>query len=880
MDILNSLITKPELRGDEIFRDRLLDILNQGYPDQVLYVSAGPGFGKSVLVNQWIEQEKIRHVWVSCDPILNDPGLLAYYVLCALDKISPKDLSERTELFKQSFDDNSELYLSSFINALEEIETNTTLVFDDFHLLKDPLILDLFTRITDNSPKNVSLCLITRKDHLPNLDRLRARKLLCEIRGSVLNLNRTEILNTNIVQQVKPSRKDIQNILQLTEGWALGVSQCLYLLKNNRFGSEDSTQIKLSTLDRIFLREVIDNSSEFLQNALKFTSLFDRFCEPFLRDVIPNPEGRSRSQNYIQELKSNNLFLVQLDPEGTWYRFHHLFKQSLSDFLQGALEERDRIASLKRGSEWLITNGYYEDGIAIALQTPGADFAVGQLMKVKYKLLNTDQYLRLQRLLSLFPLTLQMSSPELLITRAILLENNAKHHALFQLLNQFEAEGFSTNEDDQTRAEFLIFQGMMCYFTGNFETALQTLDKGISLNKPEAESILTFANAYKAFTLNALDRYKEATTFLDAHLDSLLPNQVQSIVRTYDAMALLFSIRSELFALEPVAKKILDISKVHSFYESQGFAYYFLADIYYRQYRFESLPAIFKEVYEKRHLIRPVWFLKLWAIKAFYCLRVGAQRDLERTIKDLKRYVDERNAANLQNLSKALFLEIELQKGNPGRIGRSSANIDFDMYPPMFYHFLPQNTQLKLLLEGGDALSQHPFEEKLSNLENYATRIGHVGALTRIHILKALSWYRKGRSELARNQLCTAFSYSEPINDFMTYSEYGLDLYLLVKEMAKGRKDSVFVTKLAKILANLFAGGTKKSFKKPLELNFSDRDVQLLKLVSEGYSNEEIAERMYLSLNSVKKYLSQIYTQLDVKNRTSAILKAKDSGLL
>lgn len=880
MDILQSLITKPELSGDEIFRERLLDTLNQGYPDQVLYVSAGPGFGKSVLVNQWIEQEKVRHVWVSCDPILNDPGLLAYYVLCALDKINPKDLSERTEFFKQNFDDNSELYLSGFINALEEIETSTTLVFDDFHLLKDPLILDLFTRITDNSPKNVSLCLITRMDHLPNLDRLRARKLLCEIRGSVLNLNRTEILNTSIVQQVKPSRKDIQKIIQLTEGWALGVSQCLYLLKNNRFGSEDSTQIKLSTLDRIFLREVIENSSEFLQNALKFTSLFDRFCEPFLRDVIPNPEGGSRSQNYIQELKSNNLFLVQLDPEGTWYRFHHLFKQSLSDFLQGALEERDRIASLKRGSEWLITNGYYEDGIAIALQTPGADFAVGQLMKVKYTLLNTDQYLRLQHLLSLFPLPLQMSTPELLTTRAILLENNAKHHALFQLLNQFEAEDFSTNADDQTRAEFLIFQGMMCYFTGNFETALQTLDKGISLNKPEAESVLTFANAYKAFTLNALDRYKEATTFLDAHLDSLFPNQVQSIVRTYDAKALLFSIRSELLALEPVAKKILDISKGHSFYESQGFAYYLLADIYYRQYRFENLPAIFKEAYEKRHLIRSVWFLKLWAIKAFYYLRVGAQRNLERTIKELKGYVDERNAANLQNLSKALFLEIEVQKGNLRSIGKLSANIDFDMYPPMFYHFLPQNTQLKLLLESGDAQSRQHFEEKLSQLECYAKRISHLGALTRISIFKALSCGGKGQHELAEQHLCSAFSYSEPINDFMTYSEYGLELYLLVKEMAKGRKDSVFVTKLAKILANLFAGGTKKSFKKPLELNISERDVQLLKLVSEGYSNEEIAEQMYLSLNSVKKYLSQIYTQLDVKNRTSAILKAKDSGLL
>jgi len=882
MDILQSLITKPELRGDEVFRERLLDKLNQGYPDQVLYVSAGPGFGKSVLVNQWVEHEKVRHVWISCDQILNNPGVLAYYVLHALDKVSRKNFSELAEIFNRNFDENPENYLSSFMRALEEIEEPTTLVFDDFHRLTDPLILDLFTRITSNTPKKLSLCLITRKDHLPNLDKLRFKKLLCEVRGTTLNLNSTELLNTSIIQRVKLSRKDIQSILKLTEGWVLGVSQCLYLLKNNNLKLQEASEIKLSALDSVFLEEVLNNSSQELQNALKFANLYDRFSESMLRAVIPDSEGiiSKNTQSYIQQFKANNLFLIQLDAEGTWYRFHHLFQRTLNNFYRSTLDENERISSLERGSEWLIKNGYFEDGIAIALQTNSSAFAVDQLMKVKYKLLNTDQYLRLQSLLSLYPLTLQTNVPELLITKAILLENDAKHEALFQLLNQFEEKGYHTSATDQAKAEFLILCGMKCYFTAEFDIGLRLLNEGISLNKPWAESILTFANAYKVFILNALDRYKEATALLDRHLDSLLPNQAQSIVRTYDAMALLFSIRSDLFNLEPIAKKILEISNEHHFYESQGFAYYFLADIYYRQYRFENLPVLFQKAYEKRRLMRPVWFLKLWAIKAFYCLRIGAQRDLKKTIEELKSYVDESNASNLQNLSKALYLEIEQQKGKNAGVKSMSYDIDFYAYPPMFYYFLPQNTHLKLLLDSKDELSQKHFEEKLTQLENYATKINHLGALTRINILRALSCHRNKQPKLAQEHIMNAFSYSEPINDLMIYSEYGHELYALICNLKDTGKKDGFASRVVKTLANIYPMNKGLKSRGLQELKIKERDIEILRLVSEGYSNEDIAEKMCLSLNSVKKYLSNLYRELDVNNRTGALLKAKETGIL
>ena len=421
---------------------------------------------------------------------------------------------------------------------------------------------------------------------------------------------------------------------------------------------------------------------------------------------------------------------------------------------------------------------------------------------------------------------------------------------------------------------------MKCYFTAEFDKGLSLLNEGIALNKPWAESILTFANAYKVFILNALDRYKEATTLLESHLDSLSPNQVQSITRTYDAMALLYSIRSDLFNLEPIAKKILEISNEHDFYESQGFAYYFLADIYYRQYRFENLPVLFQKAYQRRRLMRPVWFLKLWAIKAFYFLRIGAQRNLKKTIEELKDYVDESNASNLQNLSKALYLEIEQQKGKNTTVKSMANGVDFNAYPPMFYYFLPHNTHLKLLLDSEDELSQKHFEENLTQLESYATRINHVGALTRINILRAISCHRNKQPELAKEHIINAFYYSEPINDLMIYSEYGQELYSLIFSMRESNKASGFVSKIVGALANIYPIKTGLKSRRLQDLKIKDRDIEILRLVSEGYSNKDIAEKMCLSLNSVKKYLSNLYRELDVNNRTGALLKAKETGLL
>ncbi|TFV95818.1 hypothetical protein E4S40_06235 [Algoriphagus kandeliae] len=684
------------------------------------------------------------------------------------------------------------------------------------------------------------------------------------------------------VHEVELNEKELEFIQKITEGWLLGINQYLFLCKKNSLVNIDLTKFNLLNLEKIFLEELLEISPPSIIKTLRISSLFDRFSESLLQEVINGSEdelGFPIPCQYIQKLKENNFFLIQLDSEQTWFRFHHLFQAALVKYTNTLEFELERESFLKRGSNWFLKHGFFEDAILNALKTQNEEFAISQLSKIKYQLLNTDQYFRLKQIVSNFPLESQERQPELLITKAIILENEAKHEALFQQLRYIEEQVDFKVVDKQIKAEFLIFKGMGSYFIGNFDLALKLLNEGIELNKPKAESICTFANAYKVFSLNALGRYTEAIRFLDRHLDSLFPNQTQSIVRTHVAKALLLSIRGDFNNLEPLTNRILKISREFNYYESQGFALYFLADIYYRQYRFEYLSQIFEDAYEKRYLIRSVWFLKLWAIKAFYFLRIGNQKELDRTIQEINQFSDASNSSNLKHLAEALILEINLQNGKSFFANSSFANVDFELYPPMFYHYFTQNTLLRLLLERDDEQSQNSFEDKILSLEGYATQISHAGALARINILHALKSYRKGEMTKSEEYILKAISISEKANDYMVFSEYGIELYHLLNEITPTKKSRIFIDRLRQILKTLFQREIKLNSKFQTDPILNQRDIKILSLVAEGYSNSEIADQMNLSLNSIKKYLSNIFLILEVKNRTSAILKARDLGI-
>ena len=256
------------------------------------------------------------------------------------------------------------------------------------------------------------------------------------------------------------------------------------------------------------------------------------------------------------------------------------------------------------------------------------------MQKFRYKLLNTDQYTRLGHILSLFPAHIQDNDAELLLTKLFILENQGKHEALAQTINNLNTAVPEKPLSKQQQGEHKVMNTLLLYFTGKYNEALTEVDKALELLEPYSESIITFACAYKALALNALNRKEEALNFLKIRLDSFHKNQHQSIVRTLMAKTIIYSFNNNLSNMQFLIPQIIEKSASYKFYETHGMGLYFQLEINYRTGKHNHNDKLFEESHKLKYLMRPVWYAYLLGIQISFNLNSNKEK-LQKSLNQL-----------------------------------------------------------------------------------------------------------------------------------------------------------------------------------------------------------------------------------------------------
>lgn len=358
--VLSTKLFVPPQRPQSVPRSRLIDRLSDGRAAgrKLTLISAPAGFGKTTVVSEWVADVKVREpdvrvAWVSLDEGDNDPSRFLSYLLAALERPPAPAASSPKSI------------LTELINEIDQAPSSTILILDDFQTIEGATVRDVVSYLLEHQPSRLHVVIASRSDPLLPLARLRGRGELAELRAADMRFTADEAATfLNQMMGLGLSAVDIDALESRTEGWIAGLQLAALSMREH---SEATAFIEAFTGSNRFVidylgEEVLQHQPDPVRSFLLRTALLERMCAS-LCDALT---GRTDSGEMLNALERDNLFLVPLDDERRWYRYHHLFADVLR--ARSLRQDPDRVDDLRRlASTWHEVHDLPEEAIAYAL---------------------------------------------------------------------------------------------------------------------------------------------------------------------------------------------------------------------------------------------------------------------------------------------------------------------------------------------------------------------------------------------------------------------------------------------------------------------------------------------------------------------------------
>ena len=347
------LLTKlhiPPVGNNIVHRSGLFEKLNTGLSRKLILVSAPAGFGKTTVVSDWIYQNKIPTAWFSLDNGDNDPADFLSYIISGIQSIHSVFGQNALKLLNSPNKPSVESIASLLINEILNINQNFLLVLDDFHLIKSNEVLKLVSYLLEHIPGNIHIVILTRSDPALSVSRLRSQHQLVELRSSDLSFSANDIsVLFNKKLKLGLSIDDVYSLETKTEGWIAGLQLTALSMQGREDISGFIQDLKGDNryIMDYLMEEVLKIQTDDIKEFLLQTSILEQMSAPLCNAVL----NRNDSQLILETLEKNNMFVIPLDTERTWYRYHHLF----ADLLKQRLHLREKAAIIElhnKASEW------------------------------------------------------------------------------------------------------------------------------------------------------------------------------------------------------------------------------------------------------------------------------------------------------------------------------------------------------------------------------------------------------------------------------------------------------------------------------------------------------------------------------------------------
>jgi LuxR family maltose regulon positive regulatory protein len=916
--ILATKLFIPSPRKELVHRPRLIKLLNRGLSRKLTLVSAPAGFGKTTLISEWVNNPELdnsnkssgknRIAWLSLEKGDNDLVQFLSYFINALNRIEGFEAvigGKAQGMLQSPQPAPTEDIISSLINDVSEITDRIILVLDDYHVIESSIIDDALTFIIKHLPHQMHLVISTRQDpHLP-LARLRAGDLLTDLRATDLRFTSSEATDfLNIVMKLNLSLEDIRKLETRTEGWIAGLQLAAISLQ----GSEDNTNFINSftgshhlILDYL-IEEVLEHQSPNVEAFLLNTAILNRLSTSLCNAVSEQEE----SHEILEALERANIFIIPLDNERKWYRYHHLFQELLQERLDHTHPAKE-IELHRRAAVWWDENGYMDQAIEHALCCKDPEWAASLLESHIDELWHAGKGLVIWRWIRRLPIDIVDSKPMLCIMRGYFQQGGGEYEASKQSLQLAEelidiGINKSVKEAQQSEpnssTDFMMLKGKLAVirsfvhsFEGDFQETVRNFD--------EAQKFLpTWELDWRS--LAALAR-GEVYGFL-CDIDAVLIAQSEAIEACKTSGNYYFAlIESGKFAITlkengqlqealQLSQEQPRIAEELGLSESAlvGSLYFALGEILAETGDLTEALANAKKgmMFDERSSYLPVW--RCWGYFSYMriLLSFSNYSEIEVIIQKLRSLAMEPHtpdwiASQADIWQTRVWLAQEKLGLADTWLEKRGLEIDCDSTDYGIF-CLQESIVVARVLLALDRLEE--AVELLTYLHEFTHKNGLVAREIEILVLSSLIYQAEGDLPEALSMLEQALVLAEPGGFVWIFIDEGPTMaHLLYEALSRGIATDYVSRLLAafSIAEPEQADSTKSQGDQPALIEpLSDREVEVLQLIAQGITNRKIASGLFISPNTVKVHTRNIYGKLAVNNRLEAVTKARALGVI
>jgi ATP-dependent transcriptional regulator len=880
------LITKlhiPRLDTELLARPQLVERLGRAMNRPVVLITAPAGWGKTTLVANWALEAKHPVGWVSLDEGDNDLARFWLHLIASLQQFHQGVGEAALIWFYARQAPAVEERLTMLINDLALAEETFVLVIDDVHCIRASVVRDSLTFFVEHLPPNVRLILTSRTDLPLPVARWRASLQLVEFDTRDLRFSFSECAEfLDRVMGLQLTHEQIAALLDRTEGWIAGLQLFALALQGAPAVQDDTDLDGVITRLRSGSRYILDYLSEEvlarqepeIQDFLLKTSILERLSG----EVCEVLTGIRESQRILEMLEQNRLFIVSLDEERRWFRFHHLFRDFL--LLQLAHFQPEVVTSLHRAAaQWFMDNRFPYDAVAHAMAAKDYQLAGRIIMKYGNDLWRREEYSTLRNWLEALPSELREQYPDLCVYYAWALFRTLESDEISSLLERAEAlldnnspslGNFSTIE---LRGIIATVRAAVNAFRHNLDATSEYARSSLALLPPE-QGDWRYAALLGAGLAHHWNNYTQAAArdFEEAFKAAVaLKRGKGSFYGRAFSMGWLgrvYMVQGYLQRAKQIYQDAIALAtgQTGKLLPTAAWALTGLGELYYQWNDLDLSEKYFNESLTLSSQFTPSTAPPYIPLVYLACAR-GEARMAEAYFSQASRLAEQAGIPSFDRQVRLCQAWLAIQRRDLTALEDWIQESGLDLAQPT------APFEGEYLMAARILIARHEYNQVLELVEKLlaiAEEGGRGGVVIELLILQSLALKGWDRSDSALNVLQRAITLARHEGYVRVFVDEGESMLSLLR---------LFVARHG---ATDYTARLLNSFTRKTELPdaLNERELEVLRLLATGMSNREIAEALFITVGTVKWHASHIYTKLGVKNRGQAVARARELQLI